>query len=147
MLLAPNRQRTRHRTSSVKHGVSSEDFRSHIKLDGWKNAYLSTNPDLVPFEGRAQKLADKLTDARVVGFLHLLLRYVLARVAAGTDCGLGGRVHPQIAWAKPGAPHRTPFLTLNFEPLNLERHEDSIRAARRSRASSCGVELKSACAL
>ena len=22
------------------------------------------------------------------------------RVIAGTDCGLGGRVHPQIAWAK-----------------------------------------------
>ena len=22
------------------------------------------------------------------------------RVMAGTDCGLGGRVHPQIAWAK-----------------------------------------------
>jgi len=21
-------------------------------------------------------------------------------VIAGTDCGLGGRVHPQIAWAK-----------------------------------------------
>jgi 5-methyltetrahydropteroyltriglutamate--homocysteine methyltransferase len=24
-------------------------------------------------------------------------------VIAGTDCGLGGRVHPQIAWAKPRA--------------------------------------------
>src|SRR4029077_3285534 len=22
------------------------------------------------------------------------------RVVAGTDCGLGGRIHPQIAWAK-----------------------------------------------
>jgi 5-methyltetrahydropteroyltriglutamate--homocysteine methyltransferase len=22
------------------------------------------------------------------------------RVIAGTDCGLGGRIHPQIAWAK-----------------------------------------------
>jgi hypothetical protein len=100
MLSAPNRQRTRHRTSSVKQGFSSEDFRSHIKLDGWKNAYLSTNPDLIPFEGRAQKLADKLSDDRVVGFLHLLLAYVLARMAAGTDWGLGGRVHSQIAWAK-----------------------------------------------
>ena len=93
MLSAPNRQRTRHRTSSVKHGVSSEDFRSHIKLDGWKNAYLSTNPDPVPFEGRAQKLADKLSDARVVSFLHLLLAYILARVAAGTDWGLAQLPH------------------------------------------------------
>jgi 5-methyltetrahydropteroyltriglutamate--homocysteine methyltransferase len=24
-------------------------------------------------------------------------------VIASTDCGLGGRVHPQIAWAKPEA--------------------------------------------
>jgi 5-methyltetrahydropteroyltriglutamate--homocysteine methyltransferase len=22
------------------------------------------------------------------------------KVMAGTDCGLGGRVHPQLAWAK-----------------------------------------------
>jgi len=33
-----------------------------------------------------------------------ILRYaqVVGRenVIAGTDCGLGGRVHPQIAWAK-----------------------------------------------
>jgi 5-methyltetrahydropteroyltriglutamate--homocysteine methyltransferase len=33
-----------------------------------------------------------------------LMRYVervgAERVMAGTDCGLGGRVHPQLAWAK-----------------------------------------------
>ena len=30
------------------------------------------------------------------------MRSVVGRenVIAGTDCGLGGRVHPQIAWAK-----------------------------------------------
>jgi hypothetical protein len=48
MLLAPNRRRTRRRTSSVKRGVFSKDYCSHIKLDGWKNAYLSANPDLIP---------------------------------------------------------------------------------------------------
>jgi 5-methyltetrahydropteroyltriglutamate--homocysteine methyltransferase len=26
------------------------------------------------------------------------------KTIAGTDCGLGGRVHPQIAWAKLRAP-------------------------------------------
>jgi hypothetical protein len=26
--------------------------------------------------------------------------------ASGTDCGLGGRAHPQIAWAKLRAPTR-----------------------------------------
>ena len=33
-----------------------------------------------------------------------IIRYAEAvgreRVMASTDCGLGGRVHPQIAWAK-----------------------------------------------
>jgi hypothetical protein len=43
-------------------------------------------------------------------------------VIAGTDCGLGGRIHPQIAWAK-------------------------LRdGAWRSRVRSCGVGFKSACA-
>jgi restriction endonuclease Mrr len=41
MLLAPNRRRTRRRTSSVKRGVSSKDCCAHTKLDGWKNAHLS----------------------------------------------------------------------------------------------------------
>jgi hypothetical protein len=47
----------RNRTSSGKRGVSSKDYCSHIKLDGWKNAYLSANPDLIPFEGRGRKPA------------------------------------------------------------------------------------------
>jgi 5-methyltetrahydropteroyltriglutamate--homocysteine methyltransferase len=33
-----------------------------------------------------------------------IMRYAEAvgreNVVAGTDCGLGGRIHPQIAWAK-----------------------------------------------
>ena len=37
-------------------------------------------------------VADRiLTFARVVG---------RENVIAGTDCGLGGRIHPQLAWAK-----------------------------------------------
>ena len=34
---------------------------------------------------------------RIVRFAKLVGR---ENVIAGTDCGLGGRVHPQIAWAK-----------------------------------------------
>ena len=42
-----------------------------------------------------QLVADRiLTFARVVG---------RENVIAGTDCGLGGRIHPQLAWAKLGA--------------------------------------------
>ena len=39
-----------------------------------------------------QLVADRIeTYAKVVG---------RENVVAGTDCGLGGRVHPQICWAK-----------------------------------------------
>jgi len=39
-----------------------------------------------------QVVADRIVRyARVVG---------RENVIAGTDCGLGGRIHPQIAWAK-----------------------------------------------
>jgi 5-methyltetrahydropteroyltriglutamate--homocysteine methyltransferase len=39
-----------------------------------------------------QVVADRLVRyAKVVG---------RENVIAGTDCGLGGRIHPQIAWAK-----------------------------------------------
>jgi hypothetical protein len=34
---------------------------------------------------------------RVIAFAEVIGR---ENVTAGTDCGLGGRVHPQIAWAK-----------------------------------------------
>jgi hypothetical protein len=71
MLLAPNRRRTRRRTSSVKRGVSSKDC-SHIKLHGWKNAYLSANPDLISFEGRGRKPAADLNENLCLGFLHRL---------------------------------------------------------------------------
>src|SRR5215475_2939301 len=60
MLLAPNRRRTRRRTSSVKRGVSSKDYCSHIKLDGWKNAYLRQIPIFIPFEERDSRSPDKL---------------------------------------------------------------------------------------
>jgi 5-methyltetrahydropteroyltriglutamate--homocysteine methyltransferase len=56
----------------------------------------------------AELLADRLTRfADIVG---------RENVIAGTDCGQGGRVHPQIAWAKLHAVHRTPLPTLIFEP-------------------------------
>jgi 5-methyltetrahydropteroyltriglutamate--homocysteine methyltransferase len=37
---------------------------------------------------------------RIVRFAKVVGR---ENVVASTDCGLGGRVHPQIAWAKLGA--------------------------------------------
>ena len=39
----------------------------------------------------------ELVADRIVGFAEAVGR---ENVVASTDCGLGGRVHPQIAWAK-----------------------------------------------
>lgn len=39
----------------------------------------------------------ELVAERIMRFTNLVGR---ERVIAGTDCGLGGRIHPQIAWAK-----------------------------------------------
>jgi 5-methyltetrahydropteroyltriglutamate--homocysteine methyltransferase len=39
----------------------------------------------------------ELVADRILRFAKLVGR---ERVIAGTDCGLGGRLHPQIAWAK-----------------------------------------------
>jgi len=39
----------------------------------------------------------QLVADRIARFASLVGR---ERVIASTDCGLGGRVHPQIAWAK-----------------------------------------------
>jgi len=39
----------------------------------------------------------ELVAERIVRFANLVGR---ERVIASTDCGLGGRIHPQIAWAK-----------------------------------------------
>jgi 5-methyltetrahydropteroyltriglutamate--homocysteine methyltransferase len=38
-----------------------------------------------------------LVAERIIRFANILGR---ERVIASTDCGLGGRVHPDIAWAK-----------------------------------------------
>jgi 5-methyltetrahydropteroyltriglutamate--homocysteine methyltransferase len=39
----------------------------------------------------------ELVADRIITFAEIVGR---DNVIAGTDCGLGGRVHPQIAWAK-----------------------------------------------
>jgi len=39
----------------------------------------------------------ELVAERILRFANLVGR---ERVIASTDCGLGGRLHPQIAWAK-----------------------------------------------
>jgi 5-methyltetrahydropteroyltriglutamate--homocysteine methyltransferase len=42
----------------------------------------------------------ELVADRILSFANQVGR---ENVIAGTDCGLGGRIHPQLVWAKLGA--------------------------------------------
>ena len=66
----------------------------------WRDVKLSDGKILVP--GVVSHATDiiehpELVADRIVTFANIVGR---DNVIAGTDCGLGGRVHPQIAWAK-----------------------------------------------
>jgi len=53
----------------------------------------------------------RLVADRVIRFAKIIGR---ENVIASTDCGLGGRIHPQVAWAK---------LAALSEGANLASHE------------------------
>ena len=66
----------------------------------WKDAPLPDDVVLVPgVVGHATNVLEhpELVADRIERFADAVGR---DRVIAATDCGLGGRVHPQIAWAK-----------------------------------------------
>ena len=81
-----------------------------IPARAWPLALASSDHD-----APARRVAD-----RIVRFAEAVSR---ENVVASTDCGLGGRVHPQIAWAKLGTPSRAP---------NWPRASSGARAAVRS---------------
>jgi len=66
----------------------------------WKDAKLPAGKSVVP--GVVTHKTNILEHPEVVA--DRILRYAEAvgreRVIAGTDCGLGGRIHPSLAWAK-----------------------------------------------
>jgi 5-methyltetrahydropteroyltriglutamate--homocysteine methyltransferase len=66
----------------------------------WRDVKLSDGKILVPgVVSHATDIVEhpELVADRIVTFANIVGR---DNVIAGTDCGLGGRVHPQIAWAK-----------------------------------------------
>ena len=77
----------------------------------------------------------ELVAERILRFANLVGR---ERVIASTDCGLGGRVHPDIAWAKlDGAGPRRgtrdpPALALNFTSALSARRTGSCRTNSRA---------------
>jgi 5-methyltetrahydropteroyltriglutamate--homocysteine methyltransferase len=79
----------------------------------WREVKLPDDRILIPgVVSHATNVVEhpELVADRIVRFAQVVGR---ERVIAGTDCGLGGRVHPDIAWAKlagggPGAPPPPP---------------------------------------
>ncbi|HUG37498.1 MAG TPA: hypothetical protein VML54_11140, partial [Candidatus Limnocylindrales bacterium] len=69
----------------------------------WQDVKLPADKILIPgVVSHATNVVEhpELVADRIVRIARLVGR---ERVIAGTDCGLGGRVHPDIAWAKLGA--------------------------------------------
>jgi len=66
----------------------------------WRDVKLPDDRILIPgVVSHATNVVEhpELVADRIVRFAEIVGR---ERVIAGTDCGLGGRVHPDIAWAK-----------------------------------------------
>jgi 5-methyltetrahydropteroyltriglutamate--homocysteine methyltransferase len=82
------------------YSVEAGNVRHEHEWRVWQEVKLPADKLLIPgvvshatnIVEHPQVVADRITRyAKVVG---------RERVIAGTDCGLGGRIHPQIAWAK-----------------------------------------------
>ena len=80
--------------------IEGANARHEHEYDVWKTAKLPDGKILIP--GVVTHSTDvvehpELVCQRILRFARLLGR---ENVIAGTDCGFGGRTHPQIAWAK-----------------------------------------------
>ena len=66
----------------------------------WKEKRLPDGKLLIP--GVVSHATNLIEHPDLVADRIIRLAKVVGRekVIAGTDCGLGGRIHPQIAWAK-----------------------------------------------
>jgi 5-methyltetrahydropteroyltriglutamate--homocysteine methyltransferase len=91
VMLAVNCQAYSFEAGNVRH---EHEWRvwEHVKLPAGKIAI----PGVVSHATNVVEHPELVAD-RIVRFAKLVGR---DNVIAGTDCGLGGRVHPQIAWAK-----------------------------------------------
>ena len=82
------------------YSVEAGNVRHEHEWRVWRNAKLPDGKLLIP--GVVSHATNIVEHPQVVA--DRLVRYakVVGRenVIAGTDCGLGGRIHPQIAWAK-----------------------------------------------
>ena len=82
------------------YSVEAGNVRHEHEWKVWQNTKLPAGKVLIPgFVSHATNVLEhpELVADRIVRFAQTIGR---ENVIASTDCGLGGRVHPQIAWAK-----------------------------------------------
>ena len=82
------------------YSVEAGNVRHEHEWKVWKDAKLPEGRLLIPgIVSHATNLLEhpELVADRIIRFAQTVGR---ENIIAGTDCGLGGRVHPQIAWAK-----------------------------------------------
>ena len=82
------------------YSLEAGNVRHELDWKVWQETKLPDGKLLIPgVVGHATNLIEpsELVADRIIRFAKVVGR---ENVVAGTDCGLGGRVHPQIAWAK-----------------------------------------------
>jgi 5-methyltetrahydropteroyltriglutamate--homocysteine methyltransferase len=85
------------------YSVEAGNVRHEHEWKVWQDRRLPDGKVLIPgVVSHATNVLEhpELVADRIVRFAKVVGR---DNVIASTDCGLGGRVHPQIAWAKLGA--------------------------------------------
>ncbi|MGH7032563.1 MAG: cobalamin-independent methionine synthase II family protein [Stellaceae bacterium] len=88
------------RVKAQAYSVEAGNVRHEHEWKVWREARLPDNKLLIPgVVSHATNVVEhpELVADRILAYAKAVGR---ERVIAGTDCGLGGRVHPQIAWAK-----------------------------------------------
>jgi len=80
--------------------VEAGNVRHELDYQVWKDVDIPDNMILIPgVVSHATNLIEpaELIAERITRYAEVVGR---ERVIAGTDCGLGGRIHPELAWAK-----------------------------------------------
>src|SRR5271167_4791831 len=82
------------------YSVEAGNVRHEHEWRVWKDVKLPDGKVLIP--GVVSHATNIVEHPQVVADRIVRYAQVAGRenVIAGTDCGLGGRIHPQIAWAK-----------------------------------------------
>ena len=88
------------RVKAQAFSVEAGNVRHEHEYKLWRDAKLPDGKILIPgVVSHATNVVEhpELVADRILNYARVVGR---ENVIAGTDCGLGGRVHPQIAWAK-----------------------------------------------